>query len=59
MLLGIVCAWGAAVCFGAATVLQAMAARTARAQGGGGGSQGSTLHRASSVPAHAWSGGVP
>ncbi|MGW7665109.1 hypothetical protein [Streptomyces sp. NPDC054756] len=31
---------GPAVCFGAATVLQAMAARTASAQGGGGGEAG-------------------
>ncbi|MHB9859602.1 DMT family protein [Streptomyces sp. YIM S03343] len=32
-----VCALGAAVCFGTATVLQAMAARAAAAEGGGGG----------------------
>ncbi|WP_333757135.1 hypothetical protein [Streptomyces sp. IBSBF 3352] len=37
------CALGAAVCFGAATVLQAMAARTASAQGGGGGEAGVLL----------------
>lgn len=40
MLLGRMCALGPAVCFGAATVLQAMAARTASAQGGGGGEAG-------------------
>ncbi|MEU6545499.1 hypothetical protein [Streptomyces sp. NPDC046859] len=38
-----VCALGAALCFGAATVLQAMAARTASAQGGGGGEAGVLL----------------
>ncbi|MFE6177396.1 hypothetical protein [Streptomyces sp. NPDC056464] len=38
-----VCALGAAVCFGAATVLQAMAARAAAAQGGGGGEAGVLL----------------
>jgi len=38
-----ICALGAAVCFGAATVLQAMAARTASAQGGGGGEAGVLL----------------
>jgi drug/metabolite transporter (DMT)-like permease len=35
-----VCALGAAVCFGAATVLQAMAARAAAAEGGSGGGGG-------------------
>ncbi|WP_128433503.1 hypothetical protein [Streptomyces cyaneus] len=38
-----VCALGAAVCFGTATVLQAMAARAAGAQGGGGGEAGVLL----------------
>ncbi|MFH0516752.1 hypothetical protein ACHBTE_06195 [Streptomyces sp. M41] len=38
-----ICALGAAVCFGAATVLQAMAARTASAQGGRGGEAGVLL----------------
>ncbi|MFE5187256.1 hypothetical protein [Streptomyces sp. NPDC056628] len=37
------CALGAALCFGAATVLQAMAARTASARGGGGGEAGVLL----------------
>lgn len=37
------CALGAAVCFGTATVLQAMAARTASAQGGRGGEAGVLL----------------
>ncbi|RRR67707.1 hypothetical protein EHS43_44145, partial [Streptomyces sp. RP5T] len=36
MLFGMVCALGAAVCFGTATVLQAMAARAADTGGGGG-----------------------
>jgi len=35
-----VCALGAAVCFGAATVLQAMAARAAAAEGGAEGGRG-------------------
>ncbi|SDN00663.1 hypothetical protein SAMN04487981_103230 [Streptomyces sp. cf386] len=38
-----VCALGAAVCFGTATVLQAMAARVASAQGGRGGEAGVLL----------------
>ncbi|MFE7269045.1 hypothetical protein [Streptomyces sp. NPDC057623] len=38
-----VCALGAAVCFGAATVLQAVAARAASAQGGRGGEAGVLL----------------
>ncbi|MFE5922770.1 hypothetical protein [Streptomyces sp. NPDC056468] len=38
-----VCALGAAVCFGTATVLQAMAARAASAQGGRGGEAGVLL----------------
>ncbi len=37
VLFGMVCALGAAVCFGTATVLQAMAARAADTVGGGGG----------------------
>ncbi|MDQ0685834.1 drug/metabolite transporter (DMT)-like permease [Streptomyces achromogenes] len=40
MLWGMVCALGAAVCFGAATVLQAMAARAAAAGAGAGGGRG-------------------
>ncbi|MFI7411252.1 hypothetical protein ACIBU0_21565 [Streptomyces sp. NPDC049627] len=38
-----VCALGAAICFGTATVLQAMAARAASAQGGAGGEAGMLL----------------
>ncbi|MEY9993723.1 drug/metabolite transporter (DMT)-like permease [Streptomyces sp. V4I8] len=43
VLFGMVCALGAAVCFGAATVLQAVAARAASAQGGRGGEAGVLL----------------
>ncbi|MFK4144255.1 hypothetical protein [Streptomyces sp. NPDC004065] len=41
-----VCALGAAVCFGTATVLQAVAARAAAASGGGGGGDAALLLRA-------------
>ncbi|MFG2354679.1 hypothetical protein [Streptomyces sp. NPDC048521] len=41
-----VCALGAAVCFGTATVLQAVAARAAGAEGGGGGGDAALLLRA-------------
>jgi drug/metabolite transporter (DMT)-like permease len=43
VLFGMVCALGAAVCFGTATVLQAMAARAAGADEGGGGQAGLLL----------------
>ncbi len=47
VLFGMVCALGAAVCFGTATVLQAVAAREAgTAEGGGGGGDAALLLRA-------------